>query len=150
MSKLQEKIKNILEPDEELFRPSADRFIIIIGNYKRKEDLQALAQKKIINIFDKPFLVNGGPQFVSAEISIVEIKNRMLPIDNLLKDATLALSHMSTSSNNAIYFYEDKMEVIVRQADKIEKVLELSDCEPEDFISITSPSWILNRTNYGL
>ncbi|MFA6712181.1 MAG: EAL domain-containing protein [Candidatus Caldatribacteriota bacterium] len=132
--KIAEKIKNILEPDEELFRPSTDRFIIVIGNYKRKEDLQALAQK-IINIFDKPFLVNGDPQFVSAEIGIVEIKNKDMPIDNLLRDATLALSHINTSSNNAIYFYEDKMEVIVRRADKIEKVLgeAIQGVNPERF-----------------
>ena len=144
--KIAEKIKNILEPDEELFRPSTDRFIIVIGNYKRKEDLQALAQK-IINIFDKPFLVNGDPQFVSAEIGIVEIKNQDMPIDSLLRDATLALSHINSSSNDAIYFYEDEMKDIVRRADKIEKVLRdiIQGKNPEMFYLQFQPKWDIKQ-----
>jgi diguanylate cyclase (GGDEF)-like protein len=120
--KIAEKIKNILGPDEELFKSSADRFVIVIGSYKRKEDLRALAQK-IIHIFDKPFLVNSSSQFISAEIGIVEIKNRKISIDSLLRDATLALSHINSTSNDSIYFYEDEMKDIVSRQDKIEKVL---------------------------
>ena len=141
-----EKIKSLLRPDEELFRPSTDHLVIVIGNYKRKENLRALAQK-IINIFDKPFLVNGGPQFVSAEIGIVEIKNQKVSIDSLLRDATLALSHINSSSNDAIYFYEDEMKDIVRRADKIEKVLRdiIQGKNPEMFYLQFQPKWDIKQ-----
>ena len=60
---------------------------------------------------------------MSAEIGIVEIRDKNITVDKLLQDATLALSHMDGSLCDSIQFFEKEMEDAVRQEDTIEKAL---------------------------
>lgn len=116
------KVQSVLRPDDTLFRFGSDRFILVIDSYNNRDELIDLAQK-LISIFESPFEGKTGHQYVSAEIGIVEIRDKNITVDKLLQDATLALSHMDGSLCDSIQFFEKEMEDAVRQEDTIEKAL---------------------------
>ena len=146
LTQIADKIKNLLKEDQEIFRTSADRFVLVIGSYKIKDDLKELA-KKIIAVFQNPFVVDKGLQFINAEIAIIEVKNPKVTVDSLLRDVTLALSYIGSNSDGTISFFEEDMKVIVRRQDKIEKVLRevIKGDEERMFYLQFQPKWDLKQ-----
>jgi len=146
LTQIADKIKNLLKEDQEIFRTSADRFVLVIGSYKIKDDLKELA-KKIIAVFQNPFVVDKGLQFINAEIAIIEVKNPKVTVDSLLRDVTLALSYIGSNSDGTISFFEEDMKVIARRQDKIEKVLRevIKGDEERMFYLQFQPKWDLKQ-----
>jgi predicted signal transduction protein with EAL and GGDEF domain len=105
----------------------ADRFVIFVADYRRKEELAELA-RGIVKIFDRPLSVSDNEQsiaeqYIDIQISIAEIKESCLSADRLLQDATLALDYINKNYSEQICFYEDIMEMSVYRQDRIEKAL---------------------------
>lgn len=146
LTQIADKIKNLLKEDQEIFRTTADRFVLVIGSYKIKDELKELA-KKIIAVFQNPFVVDKGLQFINAEIAIIEVKNPKVTVDSLLRDVTLALSYIGSNSDGTISFFEEDMKVIARRQDKIEKVLRevIKGDEERMFYLQFQPKWDLKQ-----
>ena len=146
LTQIADKIKNLLKEDQEIFRTSADRFVLVIGSYKIKDELKELAQR-IIAVFQNPFVVDKGLQFINAEIAIIEVKNPKVTVDSLLRDVTLALSYIGSNSDGTISFFEEDMKVIARRQDKIEKVLRevIKGDEERMFYLQFQPKWDLKQ-----
>ncbi len=127
LEEITKRIKEYIKPEDKLFRFGADRFVIFVADYRRKEELAELA-RGIVKIFDRPLSVSDNEQsiaeqYIDIQISIAEIKESCLSADRLLQDATLALDYINKNYSEQICFYEDIMEMSVYRQDRIEKAL---------------------------
>ena len=140
-----DKVKGLIESKDKLFRFGADRFVLVVNDYKSKDQLTALAES-IVDMFKHP-LTDNKQQYIDVELGIVEIKHGNLHADKLLQDATLALDSIDEKTNERICFYEEIMESAVVRQDKIEKAL-ISIIKNEDNNSLTlhfQPKWSLKE-----
>lgn len=91
--------------DSELFRLSADRFIVCINNYQDKNDLMALCDR-ILAIFEMPFQLGNTIQFVSGRLGVVEVSNRHTEVERLLKEAQAAINNADEKDIGCCFFSE--------------------------------------------
>ncbi|MEA5010236.1 MAG: GGDEF domain-containing phosphodiesterase [Angelakisella sp.] len=115
-------VKNVIRPNNMLFRFNHDRFILVVEGYKKQEELVDLAQG-LIDIFKNPF--DGGVkyEYVDAEIAILEVQNDNVTVDKILQDTALALNNLISSSHGHIIFFDKNMEVDLKRKDKIESTI---------------------------
>lgn len=91
-----------------------------MDNYDEKNDLIRLANK-INEIFNNPFKSTDVNQFIGAQVGIVEIDNNYNSIDQLLKDASVALTYIKDNSSANYAFFNEEIENIVKREEMIEK-----------------------------
>ena len=115
-------VKNVIWPNNMLFRFNHDRFILVVEDYKKRQELVDLAQE-IIDIFKNPFDGGEKHEYVDAEIAIFEVQDCNVTVDKILQDTTLALNNLISSSHGHIIFFDKNMEVDLKRKDKIESTI---------------------------
>lgn len=142
------RVKELIEPKDKLFRFNADRFVLLVNNYRSKNELTELAER-IVDVFKHQLPEGFENRYIDVEVSIVEIKQSNISVDKLLQDATLALDNIDENANERICFYEDVMEKQVMRQDKIERALRaIIENEKENNNSLTlhfQPKWNLKN-----
>lgn len=116
------KMKDIIQPNNMLFRFNADRFVLVAEDYKDKEELLAIAQE-IIEVIRNPIYGGFKYEYVDAEIAIFEIHDPKITVDKILQDTTLALNNLIKKSNENIIWFDQDMEVDLKRKDKIESTI---------------------------
>ncbi len=120
LQELAEKLKELANIYIILFRFTSDKFVLYVDNYDEKNDLIRLANK-INEIFNNPFKSTDVNQFIGAQVGIVEIDNNYNSIDQLLKDASVALTYIKDNSSANYAFFNEEIENIVKREEMIEK-----------------------------
>jgi diguanylate cyclase (GGDEF)-like protein len=101
-----------------IFRFTADRFVVYVENYSNQSELISLCQK-IGEAFSEPLV---DKNYVNIQIGIAEIDNKYEKADEILKDASIALSYIDNYNYNYVIFNKD-MEKAIEREDYIEKEL---------------------------
>lgn len=117
-----ENIRNSLQKDEMLFRFNADRFVLVLGDYERKEALRDRA-RVLVEKFKEPLNGDSKYEYISAQVSILEITDQDMTADRVLQDLSLAISNISSSSGDQIGFFNEDMEKTIRRKDAIESTI---------------------------
>lgn len=122
LKQIANSVKNEIPSDNMFFRFNADRFVLVVEDYKDQEALLSLAQK-LIDVFRNPF--DGGirHEYVNVEIAVFEVQSCNIKVDKILQDATLALNNINSSFHEQIIFFDQNMEVDVRKKDIIETTI---------------------------
>lgn len=131
LKEMAKKLGDITGKNSKIFRFDGDRFAVVVGDYKDKNQLRELGEE-VLNLFKHPISTAAGSQFLSMELSIVENKNQENNTDKMIQDAALALSGINHNEQFAISFYEETMEDQLKRQDRIEKALRECIMNPDD------------------
>jgi len=113
------RFKTLVCRDMQLFRFSGENFVLYIKNYEQKEELLYILEK-IEGLFNKPLLIKDVSEHLDIQIGIKEYIDTDKSLDQLLKEATIALNFMSNTKDKNYCFFDDDMELNIRR----EKIIE--------------------------
>ena len=122
LKELANKIKSIENDNIKLFRLTAEKFVLYINSYRKREDLLKIVEK-INEIVNEPLIINDIIEHSAVKIGIIEYNDDSKPLDELLKDATIALNYISTSDVNNYSFFDESMEASIQRSEIIEREL---------------------------
>lgn len=111
-----------------IFRLNSDRFIILANDYKDKEELDNIIDEIVIEL-ETEFTLQGFKKTLTVNLGVIEKVHKYGTADEVIRDATIALSYVDgTSENRYIYFSEIMVDKINREeiieADLINALLE--------------------------
>ncbi len=119
IKEISKRLEAALNKKGMLFRFTDDRFILYIEGYQNKEDLTHMSDI-ITKAFEKPFQYPQKSKQIQPEIGIVEINDRYKTVDDLLKDASIAITYIENGIGNTLVFSAQMRNQVDR-----EEILEL-------------------------
>lgn len=103
-----QRISECLRKGDTMARLGGDEFAIIVAEAAQHQDLAKVAEK-IVGAMQKPFLLNGFELFTSTSIGISVFPDDSAEIDELIKNADLALYRAKEQGRNRFQFYLSDM-----------------------------------------
>ncbi|NLY47260.1 MAG: GGDEF domain-containing protein [Tissierella sp.] len=123
LKELGNRIKTIQNKNIILFRFTSDKLVLYLQDFKEKEELLRTLEE-IKDILQQPFRVNDSNQYIIVKIGIIEFNGASKKsLDQLLKEATIALNYVDTSTNYSYSFYDQNMESNIQREEIIEREL---------------------------
>jgi diguanylate cyclase (GGDEF)-like protein/PAS domain S-box-containing protein len=127
-----ERLIVCLRPGDTVSRLGGDEFTIILANVAHVDDVTRVAQK-ILDQFISPFRIGGRDLFISPSIGITLYPLDDKSIENLLKDADVAMYHAKDMGGNTFQFYTPELNI--RAARRLEMETGLRQAlERQEFI----------------
>lgn len=110
-----------------LARFGGDEFFILLSNLSGSEiECASKAQhlaSKVIQIFETPFLLDEQNYSITAGIGVTILGGEKTFIDNVLRQADIAMYQAKANGRNRICFFEEKMQDEISQYVKLEREL---------------------------
>ena len=103
-----EKLENEMRKEDTIARLGGDEFTIIMQDLKQINDVSKLAQK-IINIVQKPFLVEDKSLYITASIGISLYPDDGDNSQDLLKFSDAAMYKAKNEGRNNFQFYSSEL-----------------------------------------
>ena len=98
-----------------LARTGGDEFLLMKSDYKDSDDLAVFADE-LVNIVRHPFDLNGETANVSMSVGIAMFPQDGLTLNELIKNADIAMYNAKTSGKNSFRFFNtDMQDTIVRK-----------------------------------
>lgn len=88
-----------------------DEFTVLLPKVRNRNDVR-LAANKILEQFDRPFMLQGSEVFVSGSIGIAMFPEHGDNIETLIKCADIAMYHVKWEGKNRAFFYNAEMNAI--------------------------------------
>lgn len=115
------KLTSLIDQENDILaRTGGDEFLIFRSNYDSNADLEDLATK-LINIVRQPFDLMGETASVSMSVGIAKFPENGLSLNELIKNADIAMYSAKTNGKNDYRFFDALME------DEINRKLDLTD-----------------------
>ena len=95
------KIKKYIKEIDTLARLGGDEFVVLLSRLKNDTNIDKIA-KRIISIFDEPFLVDNNKLFISASIGISVFPDDGNSAEILIRNADIAM-YRAKNNKNLIY-----------------------------------------------
>ena len=105
---LAERLTKTLRQTDTVARFSGDEFLILLTNLSSVDAVSIMAEK-ILNIFEKPFIINGQEFFVTASAGISVYPYDGKDTDSLIRNADLAMYKSKELGKNRFMFCTDDM-----------------------------------------
>lgn len=119
IKEISQRLEAALDKKGMLFRFTGDRFVFYVEGYQNAQDLEIMS-RIIASVFDKPFEYLRKNKQILPEIGIVEISDRYRNVDDLMKDASITITYMSSGVCNHMIFNAEMRNQVER-----EEVIEL-------------------------
>lgn len=103
------QLSSLISEDDILARTGGDEFLIFKSSYESKESLASFAGH-LVEIVNKPFDLQGEIAHVSMSVGIAMFPRDGLTINELIKNADIAMYNAKTSGKNAFKFFNSYME----------------------------------------
>jgi len=116
---ISKKLKERYVSDYRLFRFASDRFVVIVNNYNDREELENKIIE-IINLLEGEFFAQGQRRTVEINMGVVEINNSYEKSDEIIRDATIAVSYVDGKSSLTHAFYNNVMLDKIQREETIE------------------------------
>ncbi len=111
-------------------RLGGDEFVVMLEDLSGKpEDAAAQAEiiaEMILAAFKRPYQLDGHEHHTTASIGVTLFDNRIGNIDEMLKQADLAMYQAKASGRNAIRFFDPGMQTLVSARVQLEADLRLA------------------------
>ncbi|GIP35036.1 hypothetical protein J2TS4_42460 [Paenibacillus sp. J2TS4] len=131
-----ERLLTCLRPTDTVSRRGGDEFNIILKD-ATKEEAQEIA-KAILNVFDKPYWLDGLELYVSTSIGISMYPDDGADVETLIKNADTAMYRAKEKGKNHYQFYRaDMNETNLRKVmleKEMRKALETGDFKDCDLV----------------
>lgn len=146
LQQISEKMNAVLRNDRILFRFNADRFVVVIDEFRSRNELLSMANK-LVRAFKSP--IDGGSkhEYLDVQVAVLELTGEHISADKVLKDASLALSHLRHYQNEQIIIYNDEMQNAISRKEAIEDTLRnvISGLDQKSFELYFQPLWDVKR-----
>jgi diguanylate cyclase (GGDEF)-like protein len=119
------RLRACIRESDMVARIGGDEFNILLCDITVAEET-AIGVKKILNTFKKPYVIEGHELHVSTSIGISIYPNDSELVDDLLKNADMAMYHAKESGRNTFQFYNAAMNIRARERMILENGLRLA------------------------
>ncbi len=127
-----ERMKNTVRDSDTVARLSGDEFTIILEHIGRERHAEQIA-KKLIEEFNKEYLLQDKSASIGASIGIAIYPNDAQDVEGLLKHADTAMYFAKTNGRNNFSFFDSKMNALAERRNildiEMKKALEREQIE---------------------
>ncbi len=102
------RLKACLRPSDVIARLGGDEFVVALTNIARPDDA-ALVANKILGAFSAPFFINGHELAVSASMGISVYPADGKTVEDLIKNADVAMFRAKDRGDGSFLFYASEM-----------------------------------------
>ncbi len=113
------RLKSVIGDSHMVSRFTSDRFVVFVEGYHSKEQLVKLTES-ITASLDKPIENSRSRQYINSQIAIIDSIKGYFDVDNLLREASIALDHLPRESSLNYIFFSEEMGDRVNRWDAIE------------------------------
>lgn len=118
--KVSERLGQLTEKNGRIFRLSGDSYVVLLENNQEEEAIEKLALK-LLKGFESRFEITDSSLFVSVSIGIAHYPEHGSSLDELLKNADIALYKAKETGKNRIVFYNKPMDEALSERVLLEK-----------------------------
>lgn len=94
--------------DEELARFPYDKFMMMVHDTHTMDEIEQFGQK-IIDVFDKPLLINGVKINLNLNIGIAVFPDAGMDADDLMRYSDFAVRHSRKIGDNTCTYFDEEM-----------------------------------------
>ena len=113
------RIQHTLRETDTLARLGGDEFVLIINNIDQEMQQAAITAevlaRKLIGVLERPFLLGAQERHCSASIGVTLFGSTANQVDELLKQADLAMYQAKSAGRNTVRFFEPGMQHAVKK-----------------------------------
>ncbi|WP_049721689.1 EAL domain-containing protein [Gilvimarinus polysaccharolyticus] len=120
LTEVSRRLKRELRDDDVVARLGGDEFAVLLDQVESPQYAYVVANK-IINTLNKPIELQGKEVVVGVSIGITMAPDDSNHIDNLMKNADLAMYQAKYKGRNAFQFYTSDMNLAVEQRLTVER-----------------------------
>ncbi len=119
------RLKSCLRESDRVARIGGDEFNVLVSDIHSPEE-SAISAKKILETFRAPLLLDNHELHVSTSVGISIFPDDGHEIDDLMKNADLAMYHAKGKGRNNFQFYNPAMNDKIRERRSSEQSLRLA------------------------
>jgi diguanylate cyclase (GGDEF)-like protein len=114
-----QRLQQCVRLQDTLARLGGDEFVILLEQNHHPQQILAVAEQIIVEL-KKPFLLDEKIAFISTSIGIVLATDRLNDVENLLRNADIALYQAKTKGKGIYEVFDDEMHVEVLERLQLE------------------------------
>ncbi|MGI9383807.1 MAG: putative bifunctional diguanylate cyclase/phosphodiesterase [Methyloligellaceae bacterium] len=114
-----DRLRHILRASDMAARFGGDEFVILQSPVSSPEEVSGLA-KRIVKELGRPYQIDGQQAVVGASIGVALFPNDGTNIDQLLKNADMALYHAKADSRGTWKFFQPEMDKQAQERRRLE------------------------------
>lgn len=120
LKEMANRLKQLNHRNIRPYRFLESNFVLYIKSYKNKKELPTIIEN-INDLLNQQFIVNDSKEYYSFSMGVMEFSDDDKSIDELLKDATIALNNVDNSEATNYKYFDKDMELKIQREDIIEK-----------------------------
>lgn len=128
-----------IDSDQCVARLAGDEFTVLLEGVTQTNQLTQVADR-LIELFAKPFVIDGSPHYVSASIGVTVYPDDGHNVQTLLQHADVAMHHAKQHGRNNYQFYSESMNDFLKQRHQIESDLREA-LQKEQFELVYQPQY---------
>lgn len=119
------RLQGGLREVDTLARIGGDEFTVLLPGLRSRDNVVCVA-RKLIEIMDRPFMIEGHTMFVSASIGVALYPDDGSDIETLMRHADIALYHVKSHGKNDFVFFAGSMGEVSSRRLSIENEIRLA------------------------
>ncbi|MEX0617773.1 MAG: EAL domain-containing protein [Pseudohongiellaceae bacterium] len=127
LQKVAKCLEGCVREADTVARLGGDEFVIVLENLGLEADEAAanarLFANKILETFQTPFVLNNNEHYTTPSIGITLFNHRRISVDELLKQADIAMYQSKAEGGNTLRFYDPEMQARISSRVTLEKEL---------------------------
>lgn len=112
-----QRVQTCVRQSDSVSRLGGDEFVVVLSDLSLVEETaMRVAERvatKIVKSMEKPFLLATNKIYCTCSIGVTLFHGHTYPVDELLKQADLAMYRSKKTGKNAISFYDPKLQSVV-------------------------------------
>jgi diguanylate cyclase (GGDEF)-like protein len=120
IGEISERLNATLKPSEQVYRLGGDEWIIVS---RESEDQLQIRLEKLLGLFHESFAVGEHRMHMTASVGISRFPSHGRTLEQLLKNAHIALYQAKKQGKNTYAFYEMSLSIPIQHRTNMERLL---------------------------
>ncbi len=135
LKQVAQRLKECIREGDTAARVGGDEFVMVLSGLGEDQRRAALVAEsvaeKILAVLNQPYPIKDAAHRNSASLGVTLFRDQTLTIDDLMKQADLAMYRAKDSGRSRIRFFDPAMEAVVKQRAEMEDDLRLAVAEQQ-------------------